>query len=153
MNPWGAPVVILACGGMKGPVPAPALDLYRGPFFAATRRWAESVTDRDRIYVLSALHGLIPAAQVVEPYDTRLTPARAGQLAELVHRQAAVLLEPCTAIEVPWFCGGRDYLALLRLARVSVRPVSATLPPGRATRGIGAQRSWYIGHLGTLPAG
>jgi hypothetical protein len=150
MNP---PTVILACGAIKGPVAVPALDLYRGPYYLDCRRWALSVTTRDHIYILSALHGLVPAAQVPEPYDQSIYTADAYRLAMLVRSQAGPLLEPCTAVGLPWFAGGAAYLEVLASAGVEVRPVSATLPPGRATRGIGAQRSWYLSHLGELPGG
>lgn len=83
-------------------------------------RWAEWVTTPDRIFVLSALHD-------------------AGRMRTLVTRvrwQAALLLdEPCITTSLPWFCGGAPYSALL--AGVPHVSISATLPPGRACRGIG----------------
>lgn len=145
------PTVILACGALKARVALPAIELYRGPFYDVTRRWAESITTRDRIFIVSALHGFIPSAQVVEPYNVRLDAAQLERLVEPVRWQAARLLEPCTAVGLPWFCGGGPYSDLLDRAGVRHLAVSATLPPGRASRGIGAQRSWYGRHLGELP--
>lgn len=140
--------VVLACGAQKLPTPAPALELYTGPLFASARRWALSIAPRSRIFVLSAKHGLVEGDQVLEPYDQRLEkPTRAT--VDRVGDQAVELgLYPGPV----YFAGGELYRLTLILAGVDVRAVSHALPPGRATRGIGAQRSWFARNLGQLPA-
>jgi len=137
--------VVLACGAEKGPASAPALDLYRGPFFRLTRRWAESVTGRGRIFILSALHGLVRADELLAPYDVRMRPS--PELVARVRGQVAAL-----GLGGPvYFAGGAAYLAVLLPALPEVVAVSAALPAGRAGRGIGAQRGWYSRNLGRLP--
>lgn len=145
------PPVILACGARKASGPRAALDLYTGPYFLATRRWAESVTERGRIFIVSALYGFLAADQVVEPYDVRLDAGRVAALVDQVRHQAAMLLEPCTLAYLPWYCGGAEYSELLTLANVPHHPVTRQMPPGRVNRGIGGQRRWYADHHGRLP--
>lgn len=141
------PLVVLACGAQKRPEASPALELYTGPLFASARRWALSITSRDRIFVLSALHGLVPADQVLEPYDQRIKPTR-----ETVDR----VVDQADALDLfagpVYFAGGELYRLTLILAGLDVRAVSHVLPPGRETRGIGAQRAWFSRNLGQLPA-
>lgn len=140
----GGRVIVLACGGLKQSSPAPALELYRGPLFTSARAWALSVAPRDRIWILSALHGLIPADQVIAPYDARARDAEA--LAELLRPELLELLGPKV-----YFVGGSEYFEALAARVPVVVSLSRALPPGRATRGIGAQRSWLARNLGRLP--
>jgi uncharacterized protein DUF6884 len=138
--------VVLACGAQKLPTAAPALELYTGPLFASARRWALSVTSRDRIFILSALHGLVGADQVLEPYDQRIRPSR-----NTVDRVADQADELGLFAGPVYFAGGEVYRLTLILAGLEVRAVSHALPPGRTTRGIGAQRAWFGRNLGQLP--
>lgn len=139
--------VVLACGAQKLPTAAPALELYTGPLFGSARRWALSVTSRDRIFVLSALHGLVGADQVLEPYDQRIKPTR-----ETVDRLVDQAAELDLYAGPLYFAGGELYRLTLILAGLDVRAVAHVLPPGRTTRGIGAQRAWFARNLGQLPA-
>jgi hypothetical protein len=102
-------IAVVACGYRKAAAPAPAGELYVGPYVRAAMRWARSVTDR--VYILSALHGLVPEGRVLAPYDLRLgqpgsiTPDRLrAQAIEL-----AVADEPDVAV-----AGGMDYVRLAR---------------------------------------
>lgn len=61
--------VIVGCGATKQPRPAPAGQLYTGSYARACMAWAESVTDRAHIYILSAKYGLVPWARELAPYD------------------------------------------------------------------------------------
>jgi hypothetical protein len=64
-RPW----VVVGCGAMKRPEPAPALDFYVSSYARTKATWARSVTTDDRILVLSAKYGLVPGSFCVEPYD------------------------------------------------------------------------------------
>jgi hypothetical protein len=61
---------ILACSAAKLDRPAPARELYTGALFKLSLQYAELVADR--ILILSALHGVLEADTVVEPYDVSL---------------------------------------------------------------------------------
>jgi hypothetical protein len=85
------PLVIVPCGGRKGPVPAPAGELYVGSYHLACRRAAAALTTPDRTLILSALHGLVPLDRVIAPYDLRMgqpgsiTPAALRDQVEQMH--------------------------------------------------------------------
>ncbi len=74
-------LLILACSQRKRPAPAPALELYDGPAYRVVRRALRNGVHDVEVWVLSAEHGLIPADQVIAPYDHRLTRDRAIELA------------------------------------------------------------------------
>ncbi|MFK0063383.1 DUF6884 domain-containing protein [Streptomyces werraensis] len=82
------PVVVIPCGGAKQAQAAPAGELYVGGYHRACRRAADALTaEGGTVVVLSALHGLVPLDQVLEPYDLRMgqpgsvTPARLAEQA------------------------------------------------------------------------
>lgn len=60
-------VVIVGCGKAKRPYPAPAAELYTGPYPKTAIRWARSV--EARLLILSAKYGLVPGDQVIAPYE------------------------------------------------------------------------------------
>lgn len=81
--------LILACSVSKQVVAAPALDLYKGRAFDLVRRQAERAGFR--VLVLSAKHGLLLPAKVIEPYDQKMNLTRARQLS--VSTQDIALLD------------------------------------------------------------
>lgn len=66
---------LVACSATKLAWAAPARDLYQGQLFRAARAFAEKHCDR--WYILSAMHGVLEPAQVVEPYDLSLEEVQA----------------------------------------------------------------------------
>lgn len=68
-------LVLMACSGLKGHLPAPAIDLYKGVMWQTLR--AHMPDQKPAVIVLSALHGFFPADRVIFPYEKRMTPARA----------------------------------------------------------------------------
>ena len=81
-------VVVIPCGGAKLQQAAPARELYVGGYHRACRRAADALTAQGgTVVVLSALHGLVPLDQVLEPYELRMgqpgsvTPARLAEQA------------------------------------------------------------------------
>lgn len=144
--------VILACGARKGAQPAPAENLYDGPFFVSARGWARSVVTRDRLFVLSAKYGLVWGQDELAPYNMPLclaSPEQRQLLARLVTHQATLL--GLAGSRKVWFVGAQLYVDLLRPAIPRVRRVADFLPPGRESRGIGAQRAWFADNRGRLP--
>ena len=84
-------LLILACSQRKRPASAPALELYDGPAYRVVRKALRNGVHDVEVWILSAEHGLIPADQVVAPYDRRLTRDRAVELAIPVSRVLAGL--------------------------------------------------------------
>lgn len=71
-DPSPAPlrVGLVACAASKQPHAAPAADLYTSDLFCKSMRLARLRCER--VYILSALHGLLDPARVIEPYDLTL---------------------------------------------------------------------------------
>jgi hypothetical protein len=51
---------------------APASELYTSPRFKAALEYARTLTSENRIFVLSAKHGILPLDVEVEPYNKSL---------------------------------------------------------------------------------
>jgi uncharacterized protein DUF6884 len=76
-------LVVAGCSRRKlaTEVPVPALDLYQGGCVPALReRLGGDPQLRQRVRILSARHGLVPADQALLPYDRPLDIARALEL-------------------------------------------------------------------------
>lgn len=63
--------VLIACAAKKLPHAAPASVLYQSTLFRLSLAFARSLRP-DTIFILSALHGLLPLEEMVEPYDVTL---------------------------------------------------------------------------------
>ena len=64
-------LALISCVKDKLPYPAPAVEIYRGFFFASSLRYARSLGP-DAIYILSGKYGLLALEDPVEPYDLNL---------------------------------------------------------------------------------
>jgi hypothetical protein len=64
--------VIIPCGNSKLSTAAPASEFYTGSMFQDSLRTARKLFSDDRIYVMSAKHGIVPLDKVLEPYDVKL---------------------------------------------------------------------------------
>ncbi|MGW9031741.1 DUF6884 domain-containing protein [Streptomyces sp. NPDC055722] len=67
-NPRASP-----CGSAKRSVASEAERLYTGSYHGACRAAADALTAAGgTVLILSALHGLVPLNQVIEPYELRM---------------------------------------------------------------------------------
>ncbi|MFF4902535.1 DUF6884 domain-containing protein [Streptomyces sp. NPDC001068] len=67
------PLVIIPCGSSKLDHAAPAGELYVGSYHRSCRAAADALTaDGGTVLILSALYGLVPLEQEIEPYDLRM---------------------------------------------------------------------------------
>ena len=116
-------LLILACSQRKRPAPAPALELYDGPAYRVVRRALRNGVHDVEVWILSAKHGLIPADQVVAPYDHRLTRARAIELAIPISRVLTNLWQ--REWDDVYIEAGRLYQSLISVAMTwsGARPV------------------------------
>ncbi|VVB74023.1 Uncharacterised protein [uncultured archaeon] len=64
-------IVLISCVSKKLPYKAKARDLYVSPLFRLGLKYAESLRP-DRIFVLSAEHGLVDLEKEIEPYNKTL---------------------------------------------------------------------------------
>ena len=72
-------VVLLSCVSKKLPCKAKARDLYISPLFRLGLRYAESLHP-DRIFILSAEHGLVDLNKEIEPYNRTLNTMSATNI-------------------------------------------------------------------------
>ncbi|MFB6985556.1 DUF6884 domain-containing protein [Streptomyces sp. NPDC056304] len=94
MNTPTAPqrVIIVSCGGSKlvTEQPVPAGEMYTGSYHRALRRAADALTHggrSGRVFILSALHGLLGLNDPIAPYDLRMGD-RDSVTSEQVRQQA-----------------------------------------------------------------
>lgn len=132
MNHQSAFPILISCGAAKMGEACAARELYTGSYFKALLAWAESVQAPEQICVLSALHGVVPLDQVLEPYNARVpTNVKFPQrLRSLVADQLRGRFGPLQRV---YFAGGGDYWRWLDL---SWGFAQAVFPPGL---GIGKQ--------------
>ena len=64
--------VIIPCGNSKLGIAAPASEFYTGSMFQDSLRTARRLFSDDRIYIMSAKHGIVKLDKVLEPYDVKL---------------------------------------------------------------------------------
>lgn len=61
---------LIACSARKRSTAAPARALYNSPLFQKSLAYTEARCEH--VYILSALHHLVPLEQFLAPYDRRL---------------------------------------------------------------------------------
>lgn len=74
-------IVLVACVSTKLQERAKARDLYASPLFRLAFAYAKSL-EPDRIFILSAKHGLLDPDTRIEPYDESLVGAKDGHIRE-----------------------------------------------------------------------
>jgi hypothetical protein len=124
-------IAVIGCGAAKLGHPAPAADLYTGSYFRACSLAAATIAP-GRWFILSAKHGLITPATVIEPYDLTLGQPGAVDVGRLRFQAGRIglLFEPVTAL-----CGAR-YADLLAAAFTDVRRPLAGLGIGRQLQAL-----------------
>jgi hypothetical protein len=99
---------LVACAKTKLDRPAPARELYTSPLFRGSLAYAEQRCDR--VFILSAKHGLVSPDEVIAPYDE--TVKRMAQR-ERQFWAARVLaaLQPLLSVDTPILAlASGDYL-------------------------------------------
>ncbi|MGN6617529.1 MAG: DUF6884 domain-containing protein [Ilyomonas sp.] len=65
-------IVLISCASRKLNNRSKAKDLYQGPIFKNSLAYAEKLNP-DKIFILSALHGLLPLNKEIDPYNVTLS--------------------------------------------------------------------------------
>lgn len=101
------PLLLLACTGRKveSDVEIGALELYDGPSFRTLRASGYPTPEgpRVRVAILSAEHAILSPYSLVRPYDRRMDPERAAELAAIGEYEVRKKLF------VPARCRGRSF--------------------------------------------
>lgn len=130
-------VGFVACSKTKLSHPAPAAALYASALFR--KSLLAAIETNDVVYILSALHGVLPLHRVIAPYDVTLKklPVEArGQWADRVGAQLPSLLNKG---DIATFFCGEEYTRPLRrqLANLGCRVFE---PLGRLSLGSRLRR-------------
>jgi hypothetical protein len=124
-----AVLVIVGCGAVKRDYPAPAAELYTGSYFRSCLSAARALAPDERVLILSALHGLLPVADLapVSAYNLRMGDPGAVTAAEVRAQaeQLRLLGRPVLAL-----CSSR-YADVCRLVWEDVSAPLAGLGIGR----------------------
>lgn len=72
-------IVLLSCSSKKSSSPAKARYLYNSYHFQLSLKYTEKVLKPDKIFILSAKHGLVGLDQHLEPYDKTLKDMNSKQ--------------------------------------------------------------------------
>ncbi len=143
-------LIIMACSATKGRHAAPAMDLYQGVMYSTFR--ANAPAARPAVVILSAKHGFIEADRVIEPYEQRMTEARADEMiAELAGFDS---VEWPAGVRSILLAGGKTYQRVMRAAinrRIDLCLLDSNLIIEETSGGIGYQRAQLGSYLRNLP--
>lgn len=103
-------LLIISCGAKKRSHPALARDMYLGPWHKTLRK---NRGENLCVYILSAKYGLINEDKSIDPYELRMTPARACELNETVKADYFKLIQTINPPRIMW-CLGKDYLNAMK---------------------------------------
>ncbi|SDE42025.1 DUF6884 domain-containing protein [Paraburkholderia lycopersici] len=147
-------LILMACSATKAATPSPAIDLYQGVMYSTFR--ANVPFEPPAVIILSALHGFVPAERVIEPYELRMTDARADEmLADLPDFDASAWPAGVRSI---FLAGGKTYRRVMRAAldrRVRLGGIDADATITETAGGIGYQRAQlgaYLRNMGACDA-
>jgi len=131
------PLLVLACSGKKAAVRAPALQLYQGVMYQTYRAHVQC-SAAPLVMILSAKHGFVAPDDTLDPYDQRMTSARADEILGGLHQCVVQVAWPSRASRV-FLAGGQHYRRVMRAAIGLVG--TPELPVDEVHGGIGYQRS------------
>lgn len=85
-------IVLISCVSKKLPYRAKARDLYTSPLFRMNLKYAQQFSPQ-KIFVLSAKHGLVHLDEEIDPYDVTLNEMSASERKEWAARVVSQLRE------------------------------------------------------------
>ena len=139
-------ITLVSCGAQKVDGPIEAKDLYTGPLFIKSRKYAELISDT--WFILSAKYGLLEIEKSVTTYDKTLNNMKKEEIkiwADRVFNELIKHIEPGDTII---FLAGKQYRDFL-LDKVKKAGCIIDIPM-KGLR-IGEQMQWLNEH--TPPAG
>ncbi len=137
-DPAAPALVVLACSGKKAAVRSPALQLYQGVMYQTYRTHTPCSGATPAMVILSAKYGFVSPDDTLDPYDLKMTSARADEFLARLHKSVVQVAWPRLASRV-LLAGGQIYRRVMRAAIKLVG--SERLPIEEVSGGIGNQRS------------
>ena len=102
-------IVLISCVSVKLPHRALVKDLYISPLFKLNMKYAKKLQP-DKIFVLSALYGLLDLEQDIEPYEKTLNKMGVVESREWAARVLSQINEVCEINETEFtFLAGEKY--------------------------------------------
>lgn len=142
-------LILMSCSATKGRATAPTIDLYQGVMYSTFRANAPVIWPA--VVILSARHGFIDANSIIEPYEQRMTAARAGEMvAEL---SAFDSIEWPSGVRSILLAGGKNYQKVMWAAierRIKLGLLDANIIIDQTSGGIGYQRAQLGAYLRNL---
>ena len=109
-------LLIISCSQRKAPIsnPAPAIELYDGPFFRMIRKLKNDGKFSNNVHVLviSAKYGLIGLYDLIEKYDQKMTKKRAVELKDDVKKKLREFLSNKNFKEI-FISMGKNYYSVV----------------------------------------
>jgi hypothetical protein len=102
-----AQVALIACTKTKADGALPAALLYRSPLFRKSLLYALSKTDR--VYILSAKHGVLQLGDIVEPYELSIKDLSAEQKANWIVKVGSSLKQLIASTDKVHILAGLEY--------------------------------------------
>ncbi|EQA6233041.1 DUF6884 domain-containing protein [Enterobacter hormaechei] len=143
-------LIIMACSATKGSAAAPAMELYKGVMYSTFR--ANVPATHPAIVILSAKHGFIEADRVIEPYEQRMTEARADEM--IANLPDLDSIRWPAGVHSILLAGGKAYQRVMRAAikrRIELGLLDNGIIIEHTSGGIGYQRAQLGAYLRNLP--
>ena len=108
-------IVFIGCGKDKSKIQCQAQEMYKGQYFTTCLNYAQTLTDKDNIYILSANYGVLHLNEIITPYNKTLnnaTKQEYEQWKQMVLQQLQKL-GITGEEEVTMLCGKNYYKGLL----------------------------------------
>jgi hypothetical protein len=102
-----AEIALIACTKSKAGAALPAALLYQSPLFRKSLLYALSNTDR--IFILSAKHGVLQMDEVVEPYELSIKDLDTTQRANWISKVTTRLTKLIVASDTVHLLAGLEY--------------------------------------------
>jgi hypothetical protein len=132
-----AQIGLIACTKSKADHALPAARLYRSALFEKSLLYALSKTDR--VYILSAKHGVLQLADIVEPYELSIKKLNPAEKANWVSKVGNKLTQLISAGDKVHILAGMEYTRPL-LPVFHTIGCQVILP--LAGKGLGKRISW-----------
>jgi hypothetical protein len=140
-------VALIACSKGKRAQAGRPEAVYTGRLLQAQLAYARKALalPEERIFILSARYGLLPLAQVIEPYDLTLAQLTASERHEWGGRVVSALLDRVPGAYGAFVMAGKLYRTAVgeHLTYADIQMVV----PHPAHYGIGQQLAWYKGAI------
>lgn len=88
-------LLIISCSQRKTDVnnPAPAFEIYDGPFYRMLKKNDEKIADKFHIIIISAKYGILSPYDPIEKYNQKMTRRRAKELNKSLKKELTTYLE------------------------------------------------------------